>query len=529
MSLQNKIKHKIDNIRDYLHGGGYPDPLNNAEQISYFFFFILYEKMDKDISEHDKKFKSKFLGSSAINNPVNKIDQSNNLNNEMFKWSYWSNSLTGIKLVNFIRDEVFPFYKNLTKNIQYNFLEDAKLSIIEPVILSQIIELLNELDLNQLDVDTKGDLFEYILKQIKQAGELGQYRTPRHIIEYIVELVNPKIGEKIYDPAVGTAGFLISAYNHIKKINSSENGIREIEIDEKKYLRGIGDKLSKNEFEILSENTLFGNDVDLRMTKLSMMNLFLRNLNKIRITNENALTTSFDKQFRIDNFFPEKGFDVILANPPFSGRIDHQRVVDENRIGKSKSTELLFIKHIFNMLSENGRVGMIVPEGVLFGRNKASIQLKKTLVEEYNLSTIISLPRGVFNPYSGVKTSVIFFSKKNIYKNVLFIDIENDGYKLNSQHNFPIDEDDLPLAKKIILDRDKYYKIWKKDFDNHKEWKEKYFFISKEEIKQTKYLINYNRYKPYYKVIKDNFKSRKKIIVDKTTLVNKFSKDINEL
>ena len=164
--------------------------------------------MDKDISEHDKKFKSKFLGSSAINNPVNKIDQSNNLNNEMFKWSYWSNSLTGIKLVNFIRDEVFPFYKNLTKNIQYNFLEDAKLSIIEPVILSQIIELLNELDLNQLDVDTKGDLFEYILKQIKQAGELGQYRTPRHIIEYIVELVNPKIGEKIYDPAVGTAGFL---------------------------------------------------------------------------------------------------------------------------------------------------------------------------------------------------------------------------------------------------------------------------------------------------------------------------------
>ena len=152
-----------------------------------------------------------------------------------------------------------------------------------------------------------------------------------------------------------------------------------------------------------------------------------------------------------------------------------------------------------------------------------------TLVDEYNLSTVISLPRGVFNPYSGVKTSVIFFSKKDTYKNVLFIDIENDGYKLNSQHNFPIKEDDLPLAKKIILDRDKYYKIWKKEFNNQKEWKEKYFFIDKEEIKKTNYLINYNRYKPYYKVIKDNFKTRKKVIVDKTTLVNKFSKDINEL
>ncbi len=172
------------------------------------------------------------------------------------------------------------------------------------------------------DADSKGDLFEHVLKQIKQAGELGQFRTPRHIIRAIVEMVDPKIGETVYDPAAGTAGFLVAAYNHIRLVNSSPKSIEEVEIDGKLQRRGHGDKLSAAQFNTLQNATFFGNDVDTKMVRLASMNLTLRGLANVRILYRNVLTTSMDRQKRAELGLPGEGFDVILANPPFSGKLD---------------------------------------------------------------------------------------------------------------------------------------------------------------------------------------------------------------
>jgi len=529
MTLGNNIINKIDKIRNYLHGGGYPDPLANAEQLSIFFFFIMYETLDDNLISRDKNYKSIFLGKSKLKNKNNSIDNQDNIKNENFKWSIWSRSLSGNQLVFFVRDEVFPFYNKTTSSLKYNFLEGSKLIFIDAVILKQVLSLLNDLDLNNLDIDTKGDLFEYILKQIRQAGELGQFRTPRHIIETIIEIIHPKIGEKIYDPAVGTAGFLISAFNHIKKINSSKNGTREVDIDGTKYIRGIGDKLSKKNFELLEKETFFGNDVDIRMTKLSMMNLFLRNLQNINILNENALTTSFNKEFKIEKKLPLNGFDVVLANPPFSGKIDKARIVNEVKIGTSKSTELLFIKHIINSLNNNGRVGMVVPEGILFGRNKSFTYLRKNIIDDFYINAIISLPRGVFNPYSGVKTSILILTKGKPHSHILFIDVQNDGYKMNSQHNFPIKENDLPIVIEIYNNKQKYFNLWKKNYKKNTKWEGNYFFVALDEIKKNDYLLNLNRHKPYFIKRDKNYNAKKEKIIKLSEKLLNLSKGFKKI
>ena len=221
-------------------------------------------------------------------------------------------------------------------------MEDARLVIDEPNVFSQVIKLINKLKLDNYDTDTKGDLFEFILKQIRQAGELGQFRTPRHIIEFITNVVQPKIGEKIYDPSAGTAGFLVSAYNHIKTVNSSSAGIKIDKSEGYEIKRGVVDKLSKKEFKLLQDETFFGHDVDPKMTRLSTMNLILRGLSNVRVIKEDVITTNINKEYKIENKLPLNGFDVILANPPFSGTIDKDRISNSIKVGKSKDTEVLF-------------------------------------------------------------------------------------------------------------------------------------------------------------------------------------------
>src|SRR5262245_17202021 len=191
---------------------------------------------------------------------------------ERFRWSVWAKGLTGEPLVRFVRDEVFPFFAEVAGNGAVNFMHGARLVIDEPTVLTQIVTLVDGLLLDRADADTKGDLFEHVLKQIKQAGELGQFRTPRHIIRAIVEIIDPKIGETIYDPAAGTAGFLVAAYNHIRLANSSPGAIQEVDIDGKKQCRGIGDKLSASQISALQNQTFFGNDVDPKMVRLATMN-----------------------------------------------------------------------------------------------------------------------------------------------------------------------------------------------------------------------------------------------------------------
>ncbi|MGH8246345.1 MAG: N-6 DNA methylase, partial [Gammaproteobacteria bacterium] len=320
---------------------------------------------------------------------------------DRFRWSVWAKGLSGEGLVRFVRDEVFPFFGELGDKAAHNFMNGARLTIDEPTVLTQVINLVDGLRLDQSDADTKGDLFEHVLKQIKQAGELGQFRTPRHIIRAIVAMIDPKIGETIYDPAAGTAGFLVAAYNHIRLANSSTGAIQEVELDGKKQRRGLGDKLSAIHVSALQTSTFFGNDVDPKMVRLATMNLTLRGLPNVRILLRNVLTTTLDPDKRSEFSLPIDGYHVVLANPPFSGRVDKDRIVEDVKVGTSTATELLFLKYMMDSLRPSGRCGVIVPEGVLFGSTIAHKELRRQLIENNRVEAVLSLPGGVFQPYSG--------------------------------------------------------------------------------------------------------------------------------
>ena len=206
--------------------------------------------------------------------------------------------------------------------------------------LSQVVSQVNDLHLERVDADTKGDLFEHVLRQIRQAGELGQFRTPRHVIRAMVQLVDPRLGETVYDPAAGTAGFLVGAYDHIRLANSSPDGVEEVEAEGKAVRRGLGDTLSRDAVRRLHEETFFGNDVDPQMVRLATMNLTLRGLDRVRILRRDALTRILDRAAKAELGLPAHGFDVILANPPFSGRLDKDRIVDDVKVGRTAQTEL---------------------------------------------------------------------------------------------------------------------------------------------------------------------------------------------
>jgi type I restriction enzyme M protein len=374
-------------------------------------------------------------------------------------------------------------------------MSGARLVIDEPTVLTQIVTLVDGLRLDRSDADTKGDLFEHVLKQIKQAGELGQFRTPRHIIRTIVEMIDPRIGETIYDPAAGTAGFLVAAYNHIRLANSSPGAIHEAEIDGKVQRRGLGDKLSAAQMSALQNQTFFGNDVDPKMLRLATMNLTLRGLANVRILLRNVLTTTFDAERKADLGLPQEGYHVVLANPPFAGRVDKDRIVDDVKVGSTTATELLFLKYMMDSLRPGGRCGVIVPEGVLFGSTGSHKELRRQLIENNRVEAVMSLPGGVFQPYSGVKTSVLFFRKGGTTENVLFLHVDSDGYKLDANHDAPIEDDDIPSLIAVYRERQTSLESWKKR-DPKIEWSAKWWVADDPTLRANEFNLSAGRYRP---------------------------------
>jgi type I restriction enzyme M protein len=397
--------------------------------------------------------------------------------------------------VRFVQDEVFAFFEEIATRSATNFMRGARLNITEPTVLTQVVTLVDGLKLDREDSDTKGDLFEYVLKQIKQAGELGQFRTPRHVIRAIVEMIDPKIGETVYDPAAGTAGFLVAAYNHIRLANSSPAGVQDVEIDGKVQRRGIGDKLSSAQASTLQSKTFFGNDVDSQMVRLATMNLTLRGLPNVRILLRNVLTTSLDSEKKAELQLPDEGYHVVLANPPFAGKIDNDRVVDDVKVGNSKATEVLFLKYMMESLRTGGRCGVIVPEGLLFGSTGAHKEIRRQLIENNRVEAVMSLPGGVFQPYSGVKTSVLLFKKGGSTDRVLFLHVDSDGYKLDANHDTPIEPDDLPELVATFRDRDAKTEEWAKR-DSKAPWHSKWWFADVGELRANEFNLSAGRYRP---------------------------------
>lgn len=499
MPLTPEMRRSIDQIRDYLYGGGYPDPVANAEQLAFLFFFYLVEGIDAENKLRAKVLKqpyeSLFAGEWKLRNPLNATDGKQSIPCDRMRWSVWARGLNGEALVRFVRDEAFAFFGELGEGAAHNFMNGARLTIDEPTVLTQVVSLVDGLRLDQADADTKGDLFEHVLRQIKQAGELGQFRTPRHIIRTIVEIIDPKIGETIYDPAAGTAGFLVAAYNHIRLANSSPSAIIEAESDGKKQKRGLGDKLSAAQISALQTATFFGNDVDPKMVRLATMNLTLRGLSNVRVLLRNVLTTTLDAERRTELGLPAEGYHVVLANPPFSGRVDKDRIVEEVKIGSSSATELLFLKYMMDSLRPGGRCGVIVPEGVLFGSTSAHKELRRQLIENNRVEAVLSLPGGVFQPYSGVKTSVLFFRKGGSTENVLFLHCDDDGYKLDANHDTPIDADDLPGVIAAYQQREELLRIWQTR-DTAAEWQGKWWFADAATVRANDFNLSAGRYRP---------------------------------
>ena len=479
--LREEFKSKVARLNDYLWGAGLKDPVTRIQQISFLFFLKMLEEQDIAMEKEEKltgrEHKSIFADKT-----------------EKFRWSRWREK-TGDNLYKFVRDEVFPFIDELHNghtNIRQIF-HGAKLLIPDEVTLKRTVEIIDTIEFSNLDTDIKGDLYESLLASIESAGELGQFLTPRHIVRAIVEMVNPKIGETIFDPACGSAGFLITVYEWLKYKNSDKKNIEDRDGRE----IGYGDKLNKEQWEFLTTKTFHGYDVDPEMVRLALMNLILHGIEGAHVRRKDTVAGAEDEE-------DLRRFDVILTNPPFAGKVDKERIKPTLPV-KSNKTQVLFLGYVINSLKPGGRAGIILPEGSLFGTNKDDKDIRRFLLENTKLEAVVSMPAGVFQPYASVKTSFLIFKKKSAPKldekeKIWFFDMKGDGSSLSAAKKFgPQYKNDIP----------KLLELWSKDQAIAKPYS---WFTTVKEIADNDYILSANTYSPYNGEEETNHRDPKEIL-----------------
>lgn len=429
MLTDPQLKSKVDVLWDRFWSGGIANPITAIEQMSYLIFLKRLEDMDDARAAAAKRkgesYRSVFHG------------------NKECRWSYWS-QMPGAEMLKHVRDTVFEFMRNLGSNTSSftQYMQDAVFIIPKPSMLQDAVKLIDEMHISEQNIDVQGDLYEYLLMQLTTAGMNGQFRTPRHIIKMIVELVDPKVSDRIADPAAGTGGFLVAAYQHILKENTSEEVLEYDEEGNPHHL--IGDKIAdKNLLKLLKSKTLTGYDFDATMTRIGAMNLMLHGIDNPNFRYMDTLSKAFTEKAK---------YDVILANPPFKGSTDKSDINERFSL-KTTKTELLFLELMYDLLDSGGRCGVIVPDGVLFGTSNAHINTRKILLDKCKLEGVISMPSGVFKPYAGVSTAVLVFQKGGTTDNVWFYDMEYDGYTLDDKRVRTKDRDDIPDIVKTWKER----------------------------------------------------------------------------
>lgn len=479
--LSQSIKSEINKLWNKFWSGGISNPLTAIEQISYLLFMRRLDEMDlremKKAEFSGEKYKPLFEGTFEIPGTKESVEKST------LRWSHFKQMEGGVMLTH-VQTKVFPFIKQLNGDGTAfgRHMKDAVFIIPKPSLLVESISLIDniyqilekESETGQTFQDTQGDMYEFLLAEIASAGKNGQFRTPRHIIQMMVELANPRLGEKIGDPACGTGGFLLGAYQHILTQYTSEE--RRF-TDENGFAKGtFGDKLTSDKlWKQLKENTFFGYDFDNTMVRIGLMNLMLHGISQPNIDLKDTLS----KKYNEDGMY-----NVILANPPFKGSIDKGDINEGFKVATTK-TELLFINRIFNSLKMGGRAAVIVPDGVLFGSSNAHKQVRKMIIDECELQGVISMPSGVFKPYAGVSTAVLVFVKGGKTEKVWFYDMESDGYSLDDKRD-KLEKSDIP---DIILNWNKREKTEANDR------KTKFFFVPVEEIIKNGFDLSINRYK----------------------------------
>lgn len=435
--ITGDLKSKIDGLWEDFWVGGITNPLTVIEQITY----LMYSRMLDTQEQRDEKRKQ-----------IAGVDFKPRFTPEQqeFRFSYYSN-LGSDEMMEVVRDGVFQHFRQLGQadaskvTLLGNFMKDARLEIVKPSLLTKAVEVIKNLPLDR--GDTKGDLYEYLLSKLTTAGINGQFRTPRHIIRTMVEMMepNPARGETICDPACGTGGFLATSYEYLlEKYSSLESIHTEIgtnergELEEQKIF--TGDLLTPWRNHV-DNNMFHGYDFDTTMLRIAAMNLIMHGVEAPDIHYQDTMSQSFSTNFPQAS---KNAFNLILANPPFTGSLDEEDIDSTlSAMVKTKKTELLFLARILQMLKVGGRSATIVPQGVLFGSSKAHQSLRKTLVEDNQLEAVINLPSGVFKPYAGVATAILSFTKGGQTDEVWFYDLQNDGYSLDDKRN-PIKDNDLP-------------------------------------------------------------------------------------
>lgn len=483
--LQNNstLKSLIDKLWQNFWEGGIANPLTAIEQITYLLFMKrlddLETKREKDAEFTGEKYTSRFKGKFIVPGSNESIDK-----NEL-RWSVFKHKPADEMLLH-VQLKVFPFLKDLngstspfTKHMANAVFIMPKASLMVSAI-NIVEDIFKEIEKDATQgghafQDIQGDVYEMLLSEIASAGKNGQFRTPRHIIKLMAELVEPQLGQRIADPACGTGGFLLGAYQYVltdlvrkkdpSKLSKDEDGFERAAIS-----AGLTQKVKS-----ILDQSFTGYDIDTTMVRLGLMNMIMHGIDEPKIDYKDTLSKSYNE---------DSQFDIIMANPPFTGNIDKGDINEGLKLPTTK-TELLFVERIFNMLKLGGTAAVIVPSGVIQNSGKAFEAVRKLIIDKAELKAVIAVPSGAFKPYAGVSTAILIFTKGGETNNLWFYDMQADGYSLDDKRN-KIVESDLP-------DIVQHYKARDAKQDNNR--KLKFFMVSKKEIVENGYDLNLNTYK----------------------------------
>ena len=481
--ITGTIKNKIDKIWKDIWASGLTQPITVIEQITYLMFIRSLDQKDIDAEAME----------NLTGQKQNKIFPETPEGQRM-RWSKFKDR-DAVEIFDIIKNEVFPFIKEMTGDDETAFskyMKDASLGFTNPGILSKTINSLDELykdDIKSLDM--QGDLYEYMLSKLSVAGQNGQFRTPKQIRDMMVQLRKPSPDDMICDPACGTAGFLISAAEYIRE-----------------HYPNMTDK----QWELFDTDTFSGFETDPTMLRISAMNLMLHSITRPEVKWQDSISKNNEIKDR---------YDLILANPPFTGTVDEENINPAlTRMAATKKTELLFVNEFVRMLKVGGRCACIVPDGVVFGTSKAHKATRKELVENQLLEAVISLPSGIFRPYSDVSTSILIFTKTNAggTENVWFYDMQADGFSLDDKRE-EVEENDIP---------DIITRFSNLEAEKERSRKEKSFMVSKEDIAKNGYSLRMKEYKEieYQKI---EYPSSEELLNDVDALKDELVASLQEL
>lgn len=488
--MTGEIRNRIDQIWDTFWTGGITNSLTILEQMTYLFFMKMLDdaqtKREKEANAWHTELKNPtFPKGKKWKNP----ETGKEVLYEELRWQKFSNAGPD-QMYNTVRNDVFVFIKNLgtgSESAYSRFMKDAVFMIQSPRILTKVVDDIK--DLNMEDRDTMGDVYEYILGKMAASGTNGQFRTPRHIIRMMVNLMEPKVDDVICDPAMGSAGFIVESAKYIQKHYADELLLQE-------------------NAEHYRTSMFHGFDTDTTMLRIGAMNLMLHGVDAPDIKWQDSVS---------DQNTDTNRYTLCLANPPFAGSVDGQSIAKSlTSIASTKKTELLFLALFVRMLRTGGKCASIVPDGVLFGTSTAHMAIRKELVDNQRLQAVISMPSGVFQPYSGVSTAILVFTKTNAggTDKVWFYDMQNDGFSLD-QKRVKIDVDD----RDDVVSR--FHNLAGEESRTRKD---KSFLVPVEEIRAQDYSLTINKYKEVERelvkydpsdVIFKRIADREKIIAEK--------------